>query len=43
MLESRYPALWLWLLAQSYTYTTGVGRKAESVTTTRLHLERNIS
>ena len=29
-LESRYPALWLWLLTQSYAYTTGVGRKAEA-------------
>jgi lycopene cyclase CruA len=25
-LESRFPALWLWLLVQSYTYTDGVGR-----------------
>lgn len=25
-LEPRYPALWLWLLAQSYALTTGMGR-----------------
>ncbi|HEY9853119.1 MAG TPA: flavin-dependent dehydrogenase [Leptolyngbyaceae cyanobacterium] len=25
-LEKRYPALWLWLLTQSYAFTSGVGR-----------------
>jgi lycopene cyclase CruA len=25
-LEPRFPGLWLWLLAQSYTWTDGVGR-----------------
>lgn len=25
-LEKRYPALWLWLLSQSYAFTTGMGK-----------------
>ncbi|MFB2938172.1 NAD(P)/FAD-dependent oxidoreductase [Aerosakkonemataceae cyanobacterium BLCC-F154] len=25
-LERRYPALWLWLLSQSYAFTTGMGK-----------------
>lgn len=29
-LEPRYPALWLWLLAQSYALTTGMGRPQNS-------------
>ncbi len=29
VLEPRFPSLWLWLLALSYAYTTGVGRKAQ--------------
>lgn len=29
-LEPRYPALWLWLLAQSYALTTGIGRPQNS-------------
>ena len=31
MLEQRYPGFWLWLLAVSYAYTTGLGRKVQRV------------
>ncbi|MFB2976214.1 NAD(P)/FAD-dependent oxidoreductase [Microseira sp. BLCC-F43] len=30
ILEPRFPSFWLWLLALSYAYTTGVGRKAQN-------------
>jgi len=34
-LENRFPALWLWLLAQSYAYTDGVGKTQASHATLR--------
>ena len=38
-LEPRYPALWLWLLAQSYALTTGMGRSQNQPA---LHLDPGI-